>query len=130
MLLEKAKAAVNVHRTRGDFIMIITATNYFVTEPIAKLYEVDLLLATDPEIQDGKYTGKVAGTPCYQEGKVKRLSAWLDGQKLSLEGAYFYSDSHNDLPLMSLVENPVAIDADENLTTHAEKHGWQIQSFR
>ncbi|RKZ98275.1 MAG: HAD-IB family hydrolase, partial [Gammaproteobacteria bacterium] len=85
---------------------------------------------TEPEVINGSYTGKVAGTPSYQEGKVKRLQEWLDAQNLTLEGSYFYSDSHNDLPLLELVEHPIAVDPDPKLQTIAQQRGWKIVSLR
>lgn len=131
LILPAGREKIASHRAQGDHIMIITATNDFVTAPIASALEVDTLLATEAECVAGKYTGRVAGTPCYQEGKVHRLQQWLaQNQAHSLEGAYFYSDSHNDLPLMSLVEHPVAVDADDTLLAHAQKHGWPAVSFR
>lgn len=126
----QADALLAEHRAKGHFLLIITATNSFVTGPIAESLGVDHILATDPEQIDGRYTGKVAGTPCFQEGKVTRLKAWLKETGHSLEGSYFYSDSHNDLPLLKLVDHPVAVDADEQLTAYAKQHHWPILSFR
>lgn len=130
MMLPKALKLLADHRARGDFLLIITATNHFVTSPIARKLGVDALLATDPEMKDGRYTGKVAGTPCFREGKVERLHHWLQHNKHTLQGSYFYSDSQNDLPLLELVENPVAVDADEILTRTATERGWPVISLR
>jgi HAD superfamily hydrolase (TIGR01490 family) len=130
MMLPKALKLLADHRARGDFLLIVTATNHFVTAPIARKLGVDALLATDPEMEDGRYTGKVAGTPCFREGKVKRLHHWLQHNKHTLAGSYFYSDSQNDLPLLELVENPVAVDADEILTHTATERGWPVISLR
>lgn len=130
LLLPKAQALVDKHRDQGDTLLIITATNRFVTEPIAQAYGIEHLLATEPEIVDGRYTGKVAGIPCFQEGKVTRLNEWLKGRTLSLENSYFYSDSHNDLPLLKKVTHPVAVDADEALQAHARLAGWPQISLR
>lgn len=130
ILLPKAFDLVKKHADANDILMIITATNRFVTEPIAKLLGIDNLLATDPEIIDGQYTGNVAGTPCFQEGKVTRLQSWLAQQDVNLEGSWFYSDSHNDLPLLKQVTYPVAVDADDQLTTYAEQQKWPIISLR
>ncbi|ANG64813.1 phosphoserine phosphatase [Marinobacterium aestuarii] len=130
MMLPKALKLLADHRARGDFLLIITATNHFVTSPIARKLGVDALLATDPEMEDGRYTGKVAGTPCFREGKVERLHHWLQHNKHTLQGSYFYSDSQNDLPLLELVENPVAVDADEILTRTATERGWPVISLR
>ncbi|MGO3770591.1 MAG: HAD family hydrolase, partial [Vreelandella alkaliphila] len=91
---------------------------------------VDDLIAVDPEIVDGRYTGRVAGTPSYREGKVTRLKQWLEGQEFTMDGAWFYSDSHNDLPLLEQVEHPVAVDPDDTLRKVAEERQWRIMSLR
>jgi len=128
--LAKAEALVNKHRDNGDTLMIITATNRFVTQPIAQRFGISELLATEPEFKDGRYTGEVSGTPCFQDGKVTRLQTWLKEHNATLEGSYFYSDSHNDLPLLKLVEHPVAVDPDEQLNDYATAHGWSVISLR
>jgi len=130
ILLPKAFELIKYHQEKGDTLIIITATNRFVTKPIAKLLNIPHLLATDPEIIDNKYTGRVAGVPCFQEGKVTRLQSWLDENDQDLVGSCFYSDSHNDLPLLKLVEKPVAVDADEALTAYAKKQNWRQMSLR
>lgn len=130
MITDKARALLQKHREQGDYLLIITATNRFVTEPIANLLGVDEILATDPEMVDGRYTGNVSGTPCFQEGKVTRLHSWLASNDHSLEGSYFYSDSRNDLPLLELVNNPVAVDADPTLAATAAEQGWPRISLR
>jgi HAD superfamily hydrolase (TIGR01490 family) len=133
MMTEKAQALVNQHKANGDLCLVITATNSFVTQPIATAYGVEHLIGTDPEMVDGKFTGNVSGVPSFQEGKVTRLNTWLAerGQKLDDFGtSYFYSDSHNDLPLMKLVTNPVAVDADDTLTAYAKQQGWPTMSLR
>jgi HAD superfamily hydrolase (TIGR01490 family) len=130
MMQPKALDLLAQHRARGDFLLIITATNHFVTGPIAKVLGVDALLATDPQIQDGRYTGKVEGTPCFREGKVERLHQWLQNTRHDLAGSYFYSDSQNDLPLLELVDNPVAVDPDEILRRTATERGWPVISLR
>ncbi len=130
IMLPKAHELLKRHREQGDYLLIITATNRFVTEPIGEAFGIDDMLATDPEIRDGRYTGEVAGTPCFQQGKVTRLNQWLEQTGRNLQGSWFYSDSHNDLPLLELVENPVAVDADETLSAHAEQKGWQQLSLR
>jgi len=122
----KALALVDKHRQIGDTLLIITATNRFITAPIAKVFGIEHLLATDPEIIDGRYTGNVVGTPCYQDGKVTRLQTWLDEQNQTLVGSWFYSDSHNDLPLLSRVDYPIVVDPDEILRQHAQDHGWKL----
>ncbi len=130
IILPEAQELLQRHREQGDYLMIITATNRFVTEPIAEAFGVDWLLATDPEVVDGRYTGRVEGTPCFREGKVERLNGWLDASGRSLEQSWFYSDSHNDLPLLELVTDPVAVDPDEPLEQHARRRGWPIISLR
>jgi HAD superfamily hydrolase (TIGR01490 family) len=130
MMLPKAKALLQQHRDQGDYLLIITATNSFVTHPIAKHLGVDDILASDAEIVGGRYTGKGTGTPCFQGGKVVRLQEWLDEKNFNLEGAYFYSDSINDLPLLEKVPNPVAVDPDERLQKVAQERGWKILSLR
>lgn len=118
------------HRDNGDILLIITATNRFITAPIAEELAVPNLLATDPEMVNGHYTGRVAGIPCYREGKVERLRYWLQQTGYNLAESWFYSDSHNDLPLLELVTHPVAVDPDETLANHATAKGWPIISLR
>lgn len=125
-----ARALLDKHRARDDFLLIITATNRFITEPIAKELGVDELLATDPEQIDGRYTGQVSGIPCFREGKVQRLEQWLKQSGQNLADSWFYSDSHNDLPLLERVPHPVAVDPDETLADHASARGWPILSLR
>ncbi len=130
MITAPARALVERHRARGDRLLIVTSTNRFVTAPIAREFGIEHLLATDPEERDGRYTGRVAGTPCYREGKVERLREWLAAHRETLEGSWGYSDSHNDLPLLQLVAHPVAVDPDEILRREAERRGWPIISLR
>ncbi|MEY3861944.1 MAG: hypothetical protein RIR60_310 [Pseudomonadota bacterium] len=133
MMTKKAQDLVNQHKAQGDLCLVITATNSFVTKPIAQAYGIAHLIGTDPEMANGAYTGGVAGVPSFQEGKVTRLQQWLAerGQVLAdFERSYFYSDSHNDLPLMKLVTHPVAVDADAKLTDYAQQHGWPQISLR
>ncbi len=121
---------LRLHRARGDELLIITATNRFVTEPIAAELGVAHLLATDPEIVDGRYTGEISGTPCFQSGKVERLGEWLAQRGTSYAERWFYSDSHNDLPLLEQVEHPVAVDPDDLLQERALARGWPVVSLR
>ncbi len=130
MLLPKAKALIEEHRKEGDTLLIITATNRFVTEPIAQLHGIDNLLASEAEKRNGRYTGKPTGIPCYQDGKITRLNQWLKQQEHRFDQSVFYSDSHNDLPLLKLVEKPVAVDPDPQLREYASKQGWSIRSLR
>ncbi|CAL1239208.1 HAD family hydrolase [Candidatus Methylocalor cossyra] len=130
ILLPAARALIDKHREVGHLPVIITATNRFVTEPIAELYGIEHLIATTPEFQDGRYTGRFLGIPCFRDGKVARLRQWLEDHGQDLEGSWFYSDSHNDLPLLSEVTHPVAVDPDPLLARHAEMRGWPIISLR
>jgi HAD superfamily hydrolase (TIGR01490 family) len=118
-----------VGRHAGDVRVIITATNSFVTAPIAREFGIAHLIATEPEEADGGFTGNVAGVPCFREGKVARLASWLEARGTPLSGfseSWFYSDSLNDLPLLERVTNPVAVDPDETLRAHAEERGWPV----
>ncbi|GMG87850.1 HAD family hydrolase [Biformimicrobium ophioploci] len=129
--LPRAEELVQGHRERGHHTMIITATNHFVVHPIAQKLGVDSLLATDPEKLDGAYTGRVEGTPCFREGKVQRLQAWLQQHpQFSAVEHWFYSDSANDLPLLDQVTYPVAVDPDDDLRQAAGERGWPIISLR
>ncbi|HBA32650.1 MAG TPA: HAD-IB family hydrolase [Gammaproteobacteria bacterium] len=130
IISNKSRALLHQHRSQGDYLLIITATNFFVTEPIAERLGVDHLLATDPELVDGRYTGRVSGIPCFQGGKVERLNEWLRQTPHTLEDSHFYSDSHNDMPLLEAVTNPVAVDPDVKLATVAKQRGWEIISLR
>lgn len=133
MMTDKAQALVDEHKAAGDLCLVITATNSFVTKPIATAYGIEHLIGTDPEMVNGEYTGGVAGIPSFQQGKVTRLEMWLmeRGKQLGdFETSYFYSDSHNDLPLMNLVTNPVAVDADAVLREVALVKGWPQISLR
>lgn len=127
---ESSRTLLDLHRARGDELLIITATNRFVTEPIAQTLEVPHLLATDPEIVQGRYTGEISGIPCFQDGKVERLKLWLQQQGVTYRERWFYSDSHNDLPLLRQVEHPVAVDPDPQLAAAARAQGWPIVSLR
>jgi HAD superfamily hydrolase (TIGR01490 family) len=135
MRLPKAEALLQQHRDQGDYLLVITSTNGFITKPIAASLGVDHILATDAEIIDNRYTGNLQGTPCYQDGKITRLHNWLQesaqyGFEGDLKDCYFYSDSINDLPLLAEVDNPVAVDPDDALRQEAETRGWQIMSLR
>lgn len=129
-ILPKAEELLARHRTKGDTLLIITATNRFITGPIAERLGVDNLIAVEPEMVDGRYTGRVDGVPSYREGKVIRLQAWLETQDITMDGAWFYSDSHNDLPLLEKVDHPVAVDPDDTLRKVAEERNWRIMSLR
>jgi len=130
IMLKASFDLIAKHKQAGDLEMIITATNRFVTEPIAQAFGVGTLIATEPEIVNNRYTGNVAGIPCYQQGKVQRLQQWLVQTGQSLQDSWFYSDSHNDIPLLSLVTHPVAVDPDPTLQQYAQERGWPIISLR
>lgn len=130
IVLPKARALLQQHRDHDDLLLIVTATNYFITAPIAEELGVDDLIATEPEIEQGRYTGRVSGIPCFREGKVQRLTAWLEATGNNLANSCFYSDSHNDLPLLELVSRPVAVDPDDTLAAHAALKGWPVISLR
>ena len=130
ILLEKAQSCINNHKEKGDTVLVITASNTFITKPIIEMYGIDHLLATEPEFISGRFTGKVSGIPCFQSGKIDNLMPWLEKNNESLIGSYFYSDSHNDLPLLELVDNPIAVNSDKVLTSVAEEKGWQVFNWR
>ena len=133
IITDQARALVEKHRANGDLLMIITATNSFVTSPIAKEFGIEHLIGTVPEEIDGQFTGKVSGLPSFKEGKITRLLQWLEarGQNLKdFEATWFYSDSLNDLPLLKLVDHPVAVDPDPTLKAHAQQAGWPVISLR
>ncbi|REG81479.1 HAD family hydrolase [Marinomonas pollencensis] len=130
MMQSKATALLKHHKDQGHFLLMITATNQFVTGPIAEAMGMDHIIAPVPEVINDRYTGKIVGVPSFQEGKVTRLNDWLAETGHSMEGSYFYSDSRNDLPLLELVTHPVAVDADPTLTDIAKERGWPHISLR
>ncbi len=130
ILLPKARELIERHRDSGDTLVIITATNRFITAPIAGLYDIEHLLATEPQQAAGRYTGRVEGVPCFQDGKVEVLHNWLQTTGRTLDDSWFYSDSHNDLPLLNTVRHPHAVDPDEILEVHARQQGWPVISLR
>ena len=133
MMTDKSRALVEKHRANGDLMVVITATNSFVTAPITHAFGIENHIGTDPEQINGQYTGRVAGLPSFKEGKVTRILAWLEARGQSMESfdaTWFYSDSHNDLSLMKLVNHPVAVNADPILTEYAKANGWPLMSLR
>lgn len=133
MITSAARDLVKRHLDTADLVAVITATNRFVTAPIAREFGIPHLIATEPEEKDGRFTGEVAGTPCFREGKITRLEQFLDahGTRLDcLDNSRFYSDSLNDLPLLEKVKHPVAVDPDPTLRVHAETRGWPVISLR
>jgi HAD superfamily hydrolase (TIGR01490 family) len=133
MLLPTARAVVDERMRAGDLVAVVTATNSFVTRPIAQMYGIDNLVATEPEIAGGRFTGRVTGEPCFQAGKLRCVAAWLAGEGHALGDfaqSWFYSDSHNDLPLLEAVSHPVVVDPDPTLAGHAAARGWRVLSWR
>jgi HAD superfamily hydrolase (TIGR01490 family) len=126
LISEQSQQLVEKHRQAGDTLMIITATNAFVTRPIARHFGIEHLIATEPETLNGHYTGEVQGEPSFREGKVNRLQTWLAEHGADLKASWFYSDSHNDLPLLERVDHPVAVDPDDTLVQVARDRQWPI----
>lgn len=130
MMRETARALVARHAT--DLCAVVTATNSFVTAPIAREFGIEHLVATEPAQDGGEFTGGVAGLPCFRDGKIVRVEAWLAARGQSIdafERSFFYSDSLNDLPLLARVSDPVAVDPDATLRAHALAHGWPVMSL-
>jgi HAD superfamily hydrolase (TIGR01490 family) len=128
-LREPAVRLVERHRLRGDLCAIVTATNEFVTAPIARAFGIDHLIATGVERVGGRYTGKPHGLPSFREGKIRRTHDWLAGLGLSLADfseSWFYSDSSNDIPLLEAVTHPVATNPDARLAELAGRRGWPV----
>ena len=133
IMLDNARALVRRHLDLGHLCAVVTATNAFVTGTIAREFGIPHLIATIPGIKNGQFTGKPVGTPSFKHGKIERVEAWLESQGLwrgSFEQRWFYSDSHNDLPLLEWSTQPVAVDADETLTAHATLAGWPVITLR
>lgn len=130
IILPQALRLIDSHRRQGHRLLVITATNHFITRPIVDALGIADLLACEAEISDGRYTGEPTGIPSYHSGKVLRLQAWLQQQQLALAGSWFYSDSHNDLPLLEQVDYAVAVDPDPILKARARESSWPIISLR
>jgi HAD superfamily hydrolase (TIGR01490 family) len=131
IITQKARDLIDSHR--DDARVVITATNRFVTAPIARELGIENLIATEPEEIGGEFTGRAKGVPSFREGKVERLKSWMAEHGIEWESVgetWFYSDSLNDLPLLSLVSHPVAVDPDETLKEHALRHDWRVISLR
>ena len=129
MIGEKANDLVRFHKKQNHVLLVITATNSFITRPIVEIFGIENLLATEPKVQNGRYLNIIDGIPCFRYGKVTRLNDWLKRKGLDLEGSYFYSDSHNDLPLLELVDNAIAVDPDDKLAKIARQRGWKVISL-
>lgn len=133
MMTAESRALVNRHLEAGAVVAIVTATNSFVTYPIARAFGIPHLIATVPAQENGAFTGKPRGTPAFKDGKIERVEAWLESLGLcwsSFERSWFYSDSHNDLPLLGKVSNPIAVDPDDTLRAHATSRNWPVISLR
>lgn len=130
IMLPAARALVRQHHAAGDTLMIITATNRFVTEPIARLYGIPHLLATEPERDANGYTGRPRGVPTFREGKVRALEQWRAEHRQDAGDTHFYSDSRNDLPLLERVSHPVAVDPDPVLSAEARRRAWPRLTLR
>jgi HAD superfamily hydrolase (TIGR01490 family) len=133
LITPQARELIKRHMLGNDLCVIITATNRFVTGPIAHALGINHLIATEAEQMNGEFTGRVSGLPCFREGKIARLESWLDEHNLtwmSFLESWFYSDSLNDLPLLNKVTHPIAVDPDATLKAHAEENGWPIISLR
>ncbi len=130
LVTDAARELVEFHRQRSDTLVVITATSDFVTRPIADLFGIEHLIATELELVDGAFTGKVIGVPCFREGKITKLRDWMarTGHD-DLQGSWFYSDSRNDLPLLEQVDHPVAVNPDAVLEQEAHRRGWPIHRF-
>lgn len=130
MIRSQSQKTIDSHHDKGDTSIIITATNSFITQPIADYFGIQHLIATEPKITNGNYTTEIEGAPCFQEGKVTRLNEWMKTNNQNLKGSYFYSDSINDLPLLEVVDTPIVVDPDEKLRNTAKERGWPIISLK
>jgi len=133
MILPAARSVVRDRIDAGDLVAVVTSTNSFVTRPIARMFGIDELVATELEMAGGRYTGRVSGEPCFRSGKVRCVNAWLAGKGLVLGDflqSWFFSDSHNDVALLEAVTTPVAVDPDPELERHAAARGWATISWR
>lgn len=130
LITDAARQLVEQHREQGHTLMVITATNSFITRPIVEAFGIPHLLATEPKVVNGRYTREIDGIPCFQAGKVTRLQQWLETSAETLSGSYFYSDSRNDLPLLEMVDHPIAVDPDDTLRAIATDKRWPILSLR
>lgn len=129
LVSDRARELVEGHRAEGHTLAIITATNNFITRPIAGLFGIDHLIATELEFINGAFTGRIIGAPCFREGKIEKLRDWLETRDEEMAGSWFYSDSRNDLPLLELVDHPVAVNPDAVLEAEASRRGWPIERF-
>ncbi|MBC6413982.1 MAG: HAD family hydrolase [Chromatiales bacterium] len=130
MVRNEAVELVAQYRSNKDFIAIITSTNSFITRPIGKIFGIETVIATEPELINGSFTGNIAGVPCFQEGKIVCLKQWLDKHSLDYQKSWFYSDSYNDKALLSWVDEPVVVNGDAELMKHAARNNWRMLNLR
>ena len=130
VVLPKAHELISKHRDQKHELLIITATNRFIVEPIANEFGIKNLIACEPELVNKQFTGEFIGIPSYGEGKVECFNSWLKSINFRLEESWFYSDSHNDIPLLKRVDHPIAVDPDDYLRNEAVKMDWSIISLR
>jgi len=130
IITTKSRDLVKKHKEQGDTLLIITATNSFITRPIATELGINNLLATEPRIVNGRYTTEVEGAPCFQQGKVTRLNKWLKDNNQTMQDSVFYSDSYNDISLLEAVDTAIVVDPDDKLRDVAGERGWTVLSLR
>ena len=130
IVTQPGKEIINHAIQNGKTVVIATATNDFVTRPIADLFNVQTLIATEFEIKNQQFTGKVIDAPCFREGKLNKVQKWVDDNNFDLSKASFYSDSFNDLPLLEKVKTPVIVDGDDKLVEIGKNRDWDCVSFR
>ncbi len=124
------KDLIDKAHSQGKEVIIATATNDFVTRPIADIFDVSVLIATEFEIKNNSFTGNVLGTPCFRDGKLDKVSRWISENNFDLSQASFYTDSFNDLPLLEKVKNPIIVDGDDKLREIGRSNNWECISFR
>ena len=130
IVTQVGKDTVDQALSDGQEVIIATATNDFVTRPIAEIFNVPTLIATEFEIQNNSFTGKVLGVPCFRDGKLNKVAKWVNDNGYDLAQASFYSDSFNDLPLLEKVKNPIIVDGDDKLVEIGKNNNWECVSFR
>jgi len=130
IVTKTGKELINQAHAEGKKVIIATATNDFVTRPIADIFDVSVLIATEFEIKDNAFTGRVVGAPCFRGGKLNKVTKWINDNNFDLSQASFYSDSFNDLPLLEKVKNPVIVDGDDKLREIGKNKNWECVSFR
>ena len=130
IVTQTGKKLIDESQAEGKTVIIATATNDFVTRPIADLFNVDTLIATEFEIQNNNFTGKVLGEPCFRDGKLNKVKKWIHENDYNLSETSFYSDSFNDLPLLEKVKYPVIVDGDDKIVEIGKNNNWECISFR